>query len=380
MRKWLLLLLGLLGGSGIILALLFVMNRETITVAEAGPQAGAQRAGPVGWATALYLSLRAGAIDRPATADGAPVSVTIEPGETAPLIADRLAALGLIDDPLLFRLFLRYNDLDTSLEAGDYALRRDMSLREVALALQRGRASEVDVTIPEGWRAEQIAERLEALNLMEQEAFLALVWAGIDHPVLSDHPSGQSLEGYLYPDTYRLAVDASPEDLLALMLDNLAAQLPAGVEDLAQEQGLTFYEVLTLASIVEREAVLDEERPTIASVYLNRLNNSRNYLESDATAQYAMGFQADSGQWWKTPVTLDELTAAESPYNTYLNPGLPPGPIANPGIASIEAVLQPAQTDYLFFVCARPNCEGGNHVFAKTYEEHLRNVKNYYGQ
>jgi UPF0755 protein len=164
------------------------------------------------------------------------------------------------------------------------------------------------------------------------------------------------------------------------MLDNLAAQLPAGVEDLAQEQGLTFYEVLTLASIVEREAVLDEERPTIASVYLNRLNNSRNYLESDATAQYAMGFQADSGQWWKTPVTLDELTAAESPYNTYLNPGLPPGPIANPGIASIEAVLQPAQTDYLFFVCARPNCEGGNHVFAKTYEEHLRNVKNYYGQ
>jgi UPF0755 protein len=144
---------------------------------------------------------------------------------------------------------------------------------------------------------------------------------------------------------------------------------------MAAAQGLTFYQVLTTASIVEREAVVPDERPTIASVYLNRIQQEM-YLQADPTVQYAMGYQPDSGQWWKTPVTLEEYQNVNSPYNTYLNPGLPPGPICSPGAKSIDAVLQPAQTSYLFFV-ARGD---GSHVFAETYEEHERNVEVFQGQ
>jgi UPF0755 protein len=145
---------------------------------------------------------------------------------------------------------------------------------------------------------------------------------------------------------------------------------------------LTFFETLIVASIVEREAVVAEERSTIASVYLNRLSPSSTItrLEADPTVQYAMGYQPQSQQWWKTPVTLEEYQLVDSPYNTYLYPGLPPGPIASPGAASILAVLEPAQTNYLYFVCSNPNCVGGAHVFAETWEEHVANVDRYYGR
>jgi UPF0755 protein len=200
----------------------------------------------------------------------------------------------------------------------------------------------------------------------------------IDHPLLADRPPGQSFEGYLFPDTYLIADYATPQDLIVGMLNNMAGRLPPDSFDLARQQGLTFYEAITLASIVEREAVLAEERPLIASVFLNRLRAGIP-LQADPTVQYAMGYQPDSEQWWKTPVRLDEYKTVDSPYNTYLNSGLPPGPIASPGLASIMAVLQPAQTDYLFFVCRYPNCAAGEHVFAATYEEHLQNVAGYWG-
>jgi UPF0755 protein len=197
----------------------------------------------------------------------------------------------------------------------------------------------------------------------------------IDHPLLADRPAGASLEGYLFPDTYRLPAQATPEDLLTRMLDNMQGRLPIGWEGMGSAQGLTFYELLTVASIVEREAVVPEERPTIASVYLNRLQEGM-YLQADPTVQYAMGYQPETGQWWKTPVTLEEYENVNSPYNTYLYPGLPPGPICSPGADSILAVLQPAQTPYLFFV-ARGD---GSHVFAETLEEHERNIQLYQGQ
>ena len=352
-------------------------NHEAIKVNSATTQSGL-----VGLALSFFLQFRAEEILQPISADTTTIDFSIQPGESAASVAERLQTMGLINDSLLFRMFLRYNELDTSLEAGDYQLHRDMALKEVALALQQGRLREVVVTIPEGWRAEQIAEYLTTQQVMDGTNFLRIVQTGqgIDHPMLAYHPSDKSYEGYLYPDTYHLPIDITPEELLILMLDNLANKLPANADELAQAQGLTFHQTLTLAAIVEREAVLDEERPMIASVYLNRLKGERQHLESDATAQYAIGYQPDSGQWWKTPVTLEELNAADSPYNTYRYPGLPPGPIANPGIASIVAVLQPAQSDFLFYVCAQPNCEGGNHVFSRTYEEHLRNVERYYGR
>ena len=197
----------------------------------------------------------------------------------------------------------------------------------------------------------------------------------IDHPLLADRPPGSSLEGYLFPETYRLPAQATPEDLLTRMLDTMQARLPIGWEGMASAQGLTLYEVLTLASIVEREAVVPTERPTIASVYLNRIREGM-YLQADPTVQYAMGFQPETGQWWKTPVTLEEYENVNSPYNTYLYPNLPPGPIASPGASSIMAVLQPAQTSFLFFL----GRGDGSHIFADTFEEHERNIQLYQGQ
>ncbi len=204
----------------------------------------------------------------------------------------------------------------------------------------------------------------------------------VHHPLLADRPAGQSYEGYLFPGTYYLLDNTTPTELIQLMLDSMARHLPPNYQELAQQQGLTFYEVLTVASIVEREAALDSERPLIASVYLNRLRGKGDtrLLQADPTVQYAMGYQEAANQWWKSPVALEEYSGVDSPYNTYLYPGLPPGPIASPSLESIEAVLQPAQTDYLFFVCASPGCSGGNHVFATSYDEHLQNVAAYYGQ
>ena len=154
--------------------------------------------------------------------------------------------------------------------------------------------------------------------------------------------------------------------------------MPVYWEAVAQDPATPdLHQVLTLASIVEREAVLDEERPTIAGVYLNRLARGMR-LEADPTVQYAMGFQPASGQWWKTPVFLEEYSQVDSPYNTYLTTGLPPGPIAAPRLASIRAVLNPEQHDYLYFV-AEPG-GSGRHIFSRTFEEHLENVKRYQNQ
>jgi UPF0755 protein len=279
---------------------------------------------------------------------------------------------GLINDADVFRLFLRYNGLDASLEAGDYELRRNMSMREVAEALQKANFEEVAITIPEGWRAEQVAELLTQQKIMDGTVFLATVrqGVGVEHPLLSDRPAGASYEGYLFPDTYRLPIKAKPEDLIQRMLNNMASKIPANALQLAAGQGYTFHQILIVASIVEREAVIPAERPTIASVYLNRLAQGM-YLQADPTVQYAMGYQTDSGQWWKTPVTLEEYQQVISPYNTYLNPGLPPSPIASPGVSAINAALQPEQTNYLFFM----GCGGeGAHLFAVDFATHEQNV------
>ncbi len=320
----------------------------------------------------LYLQTQAEVINTPVSDDPSPVPFTVEIGESAISISQKLLEQGLISDADIFRFFLRYNGLDSSLEAGDYELRRNMTMREIAETLQKANFEEVTVTIPEGWRAEQIAELLSQENIMDGTTFLALVrqGVGVEHPLLADRPAGASYEGYLFPDTYRLPIKATPEDLVKRMLDNMASKIPANAIELASAQGHTFYEMLTIASIVEREAVVTEERPSIASVYLNRLAQGM-YLQADPTVQYAMGYQTDSGLWWKTPVTLEEYSQVNSPYNTYMNPGLPPGPICNPGASAINATLQPAPTNYLFFM----GCGGeGAHLFAESFEAHEVNV------
>lgn len=377
----------LLLGSAIVLLLAAALytNSNTINdprlIIEGGASRGLQLSNTE--ARTLYPLLRARAdeINTPISTDPNLVAFSVEPGDTAESVAAALRAAGLIHDAQLFRQLLRFNNLDTQLVAGHYQLRRNMTMRQIGAALARGRSAQMRVTIPAGLRLEEMAQFLNDANVMDGEEFLQLARQGVvvEHPLLADRPPGQSYEGYLFPNTYLITDYATPKDLIEGMLNSMAGSLPPEAMNLAQQQGLTFHEVLTLASIIEREAVLEEERPIIASVFLNRLRANMP-LQADPTVQYAMGYQRNTDRWWKTPVQLEEYQTVNSPYNTYLYPGLPPGPIANPGLNSILAVLNPAQTDYLFFVCRYPNCQGGEHVFAETYEEHLQNASQYWGQ
>ena len=337
-------------------------------------------------ALSLYheLSARTEEINTPLSDDPSLVSFTIESGETAETVAHRLQGSGLVGDAVLFSQLLHYNGIDTRLQAGSFQLSRNMTMRQIGAALYRAGLTQNSVSIPPGWRLEEIATYLHRSNIMDGNYFLQVARQGaaVAHPVLADKPLGQSYEGYLAPGTYHLPDDATPETLITLMLDNFAQQIPANAFDLAHQRGLSFHDALIVASIVQRETFLDQERPLVASVYLNRLSPTTElqHLQADPTVQYAMGYQSDTGVWWKSPVSLEEYPAVDSPYNTYLYPGLPPGPISNPSPESIAAVLYPAETSYLYFVCQFPNCEGGTHVFAATYEEHLQNVAVYWGQ
>ena len=338
-----------------------------------------------------YLVSNQDELSRPNSVDDTAIRFVVEPGTPARQIGRNLQTAGLISDDLLFEAYVRVNGLDNRLEAGTFLLNPSMSLTEIAAALQDARASSVSVTIPEGWRREQIVELLVNSDLFgegdesTQATRYAEITAGGDlsgldpsrYPFLQERPAGTGLEGYLFPATYEIAAeDAVAEDLLQRQLDAFVERvLPRYQEAIASgTTTLDLYAVLTLASIVEREAVVAEERPAIAAVYLNRLKNSMN-LDADPTVQYAMGYQPESGQWWKTPVFLEEYAGVDSPYNTYLYGGLPPGPIAGPGLASIEAVLFPDEHDYLYFV-ALPDGSGA-HVFAKTFQEHQENVRRY---
>jgi UPF0755 protein len=213
------------------------------------------------------------------------------------------------------------------------------------------------------------------LTNFSKDQFLQAVKNGkYDYAFLRDRPKGAltSIEGFLFPETYNVPFDVPVDTLVTLMLSTFDQRVTDKMRQQAAAAKMTLYEVVTLASIVEREAVVPNERPTIASVYLNRLKKKM-YLQSDPTVQYALGYQPATKQWWKTPVTLEEFLQVDSPYNTYLRAGLPPGPICNPSLASLTAVLEPAQTDYLYFYSRGD----GTHAFAKTYEEHQQNQEKY---
>lgn len=326
-------------------------------------------------AIGLYLRYRQDDIDRPASDEDTPVPFTIERGETAVTVAARLAEAGIITDADLFRLYIRYHGVDASLEAGDFELRRNMPMEEIAEALQKARMEEVTVTILPGWRAEETAEMLERENIMPSDAFLALVRQGtFAYAVLADRPEGSSLEGYLFPETYRLPAQATALDLVERMLKTFDQRLSPEMRQAIRQQGMTIYEAVTLASIVQREGVVAKEYPIIADVYLNRIENGI-FLQADPTFQYARGYDAASDKWW-AGFDIEDVELVQSPYNTYLNPGLPPGPICNPSQAALEAVAFPADTNYLFFFAKGD----GTHAFAVTYEEHLANQARYGGQ
>ncbi|MBS1252703.1 MAG: Endolytic murein transglycosylase [Anaerolineales bacterium] len=321
-----------------------------------------------------YLQVQGEGAQAPMSDDPTPVTFTILPGETATQIAQLLEAEGLIRDANLFKALLRVHGVDTRLEAGDYQLRRNMSMIEIMETLQTGRPPTVFLTIPEGWRAGQIADWLASKELADADRFLELVQAGAGFEPESRPEGATSLEGYLFPDTYEFDSGATAADVIDRLLATFDARFTHEMRQQAEAHGLSIHEAVTLASIIEREAQIADERELISGVFHNRLEAGM-HLNADPTVQYAFGYQASPGEWWKRPLYLEDLEV-ESPYNTYVHIGLPPGPICNPGLAALQAAVDPADTEYYYFV-ANDIAGDGSHVFARTLEEHSANIDKY---
>ncbi len=304
-----------------------------------------------------------------------PRSFKVQQGETASIIAQRLAQEGFITDARLFETYLLYAGLDTRLQAGDYKLSASSNMIEIAHALYNPMSLEVPFVILPGWRLEEISASLPTSGLsISEDEFLRLCKT----PNLFNLPSGLtdwselvSLEGFLLPDVYQVRRDITAEALLELFLSNFDAKVTPEMRLAFEQQGLTLKQAVTLASIVQREAVVSEEQPVIAAVFINRLNAGMP-LQSDPTVQYALGYNHDKKTWWTNPLSANQLQV-QSPYNTYLYPGLPPGPICNPSLSALQAVANPQnEPRYYYF---RASCDGsGRHSFAVTYEEHLANA------
>ena len=325
-----------------------------------------------------YLSARVDDLVQPVGAGGGPATFVIRPGETANEVAANLQDAGLIDNTDLFLNYLRFYGLDSQLEAGTFRIEPQLTMADLAVRLTQSYAEELELRFLEGWRVEEMTAYLSVTTpaAIDESEFLAIVQRqkrfGLGaYDYLATHPPGATLEGYLFPDTYRIPLDADAAYLVDLMLRTFGRRVSPEMRDAYGSNGLTLHEAVTLASIVERETPLPEERPLVAGVFYNRLRAGMK-LQADPTVQYAVGYHAPTESWWKSPLSEADLNV-DSPYNTYQVAGLPPGPIANPGLEALEAVARPAVTSALYFVadCGRE----GAHLFSETYEEHLLNVQ-----
>jgi UPF0755 protein len=293
-------------------------------------------------------------------------------------VANRLEQGGFVRDAGAFLLLARLTGRDTGMQAGVHRLTAEMSADEVLTALQTAYEPGITVTIPEGWRIGEVAAFLESADVVAAEDFLRVAHdpaTGRESGVVASRPESADLEGYLFPDTYEFDPEADATAAVARFIENFATRYGAEVEEAAAETGLSHHELVTLASIVEREAVIADERGPVARVFLNRLGEPPRLLDADPTVQFGLGYQLDINSWWKRPLTAEDLASA-SPYNTYVNPGLPPGPIASPGIAAMSAVAAAPPGDWMFFVIDGEACDG-THRFASDFDTHVANVNDY---
>lgn len=313
--------------------------------------------------------VRVGAIEK--------IVVEVPPGASIRQVADELAGRGLIRSPLAFRALARLEG--ASIKVGEYEFTAGMSASVILGKLMRGDVVVHPFTIPEGFTVRQIGGLLASKGFIDRTRWDQLVYD--DSAVFNDYaflpakapspgpgaPKGfrvSRLEGFLFPDTYQYVRGMTEEQIIRMMLERFRAQFTPEMQRQAEARGLTVQQAVTLASLVEREAQVDAERPLIAGVFMNRLRLGMK-LESCATVNFLLERPRDI-------LSLKDLEL-DSPYNTYRNAGLPPGPIANPGLASLKAALAPADTDYLYFVSKFD----GTHAFAKTFAEHQKNVALY---
>lgn len=293
------------------------------------------------------------------------IHIKIREGMTTGEIADRLAEKGVIASSLKFRFLSRVRGYDGNMKPGTYVFSENMADDDVFEKVLSGEKYLVRFTIPEGFGVKEIAERLYNLDLADREDFLRAAETFAPYVYMKPRPDViYTAEGFLFPETYSIESDYSIEEIMDMMAGEFDRRLTPEMRARAENMGLSIHDLITLASLVEREVRYAEDRPIVAQVFLKRLEMDMP-LQTDASLQYLMDAP-------KEDVTIED-TQIDSPYNTYQNAGLPPGPIANPGIAAIEAVLHPADTDYLYFVADR---DGHNH-YAYTYDEHLNLVNEY---
>lgn len=288
--------------------------------------------------------------------------VVVPRGSGSAAIAQLLRERGVIADPLAFRVLARVRGVDRNLEAGEYVFAPHQTLDDVLRQLASGQARVARwVTIPEGYTSDQIAQ-----DLADHKLGSATVYENYFKRTTIELGGvrTKNLEGYLFPSTYLFPLDSTPQIAASILVDQFRRELPPDAEQLARRLGFTLPQVVTVASLVEREGKADDERPLIAGVIYNRLRKGM-ALQVDASLEYAFASH-------KAEITRADLRT-DSPYNTYLHAGLPPTPIANPGLPSLLAALHPQRSDYYYYVYKG----NGHHAFARTLEEHNANVSRY---
>jgi UPF0755 protein len=332
---------------------------------------------PVGYLRTTYLRMtiasRQEDLERSVSTDTTEQILVIEAGDTPYALARKLSAQNLVLDADLFIDYMVVEGLDVQLQEGAFFLNQTMTIPEIATTItDKAKAGILFVILP-GTRIEEIVESIDQVTRLQFTGadFFNVVSAGAQiDPALSEQlgiPVGASLEGFLFPDTYVVAPDITATGFRDLVLQNFIDSVGTQLLADANEQGLTMREVVIIASIAQREAVWDDEHALIASVYRNRLDAGMK-LDADPTVQYAL--HGSRGRWWPN-ISTGDYRGVESPYNTYLNFELPPGPIANPSLSAIRAAIYPAESSYIYF---RARCDGSNyHRFATTYDEHLAN-------
>jgi len=277
----------------------------------------------------------------------------INDGESVRTIADQLQQEGYIKNAFIFFLLLKQTGLDGKIQAGIFQLSPAMSAEQIAQALQVGTFTTA-ITIPEGKRAEEIADILQAKLPDYQNSWRQKL---------------DAYEGYLFPDTYAFDKSTTIDQIIRTMTENFNRKYASIID--GRKTSLSKQQIVTIASIIEREARFPQDRPLVASVILNRLRIGMP-LQIDATVQYALGYQPQEKSWWKKDLTTDDLQFG-SPYNTYLNTGLPPTPISNPGLESLQAVIDAPETDYLYYISDK---SGHNH-FEATLEQQNADMQKY---
>lgn len=312
----------------------------------------------------VFVSYAQSMVTSPNSDDTGSVNFIIESGQGSGDIATNLRDAGLLRNRFIFILYLNYIQAGDNLQAGEYDIPRNLTMVELADYISHGKEAENKITFPEGWTLEKMGVRLEANNVVTKADFLAATKKSYDFDFLKDKPAGVDLEGFLYPDTYIFERDITAEGVVEKMLTNFDKKLTPEVEAKVAASDMNLYQVVTLASVVEREAVSEKDRRLVAGVFLKRLDIGMP-LQSDVTVLYALG--RDKGS-----VSLAD-TQVDSPYNTYRVAGLPLGPVCNPSMEAIEAVLNPTKSDYLYFLAA----PDGTVYYSSTVEGHNANKANY---